>query len=155
MSPAPSTTTLSPLANGPNDSVAIPRGLADQQSLQNENILQVDPTTGGMTMRRSSGGSLTSFFQQFPHRDFTLSDRSPSPSLSRSNDHLPSEEPPPAYAPPPMDELVAGRQSREGSVDRELPTTDEIDSSPPPPAYAFPPTDDWGMDEVDTFKTEC
>ncbi|XP_062523563.1 serine/threonine-protein kinase MRCK alpha-like [Corticium candelabrum] len=146
-SPAPSSSTLTSLSNGPNDSVAIPRHLSDQQSLHNENILQVDPTTGGMSMRRSSIGSAGS---SFPH---SIRENSPS-NVSQSSDILPTDEPPPAYAPPPIDDFEAGRQSRDGSVGQDALSVGDTEGSPPP-AYTFPPTDDWGLDEVDTFKTEC
>ena len=102
-------------------------------------------------MRRSSASSVSSL-HQYPNRE---AERSPSPAVSQSSDRVPSEEPPPAYTPPPMDELAAGRQSREGSVEIERQSVSEFSGSSPPPAYTFPPTDEWGMDETDAFKTEC
>ena len=98
-------------------------------------------------MRRSSIGSAGS---SFPH---SIRENSPS-NVSQSSDNLPTDEPPPAYAPPPIDDFEAGRQSRDGSVGQDALSVGDTEGSPPP-AYTFPPTDDWGLDEVDTFKTEC
>jgi serine/threonine-protein kinase MRCK len=140
-SSSPTPSAISSLTNGPNDNVAVPRFPSDQQ-LHNENILQVNPTTGQFSMRRSSASSVSSLH-------YREAARSPSPSQSRSRERVRSEEPPPAYIPPPIGDQVDGRRSREGSVKAERQSNG---ASPPP--YTFPPHDEW-EDEGDAFKTEC
>ncbi|XP_062523382.1 uncharacterized protein LOC134198062 isoform X2 [Corticium candelabrum] len=130
---SPSSGILSSPSNGPNDSVAIPRHLSDQPLLHNENILQVDPTTGHhRSMHRSSFGSVGS---SFPH---SIHENSPS-NVSQSSDMLPTDEPPPQL---PVDDFDDGRQSRDGAVDVGQDTVSAGDSEgSPPSAYTFPSTD--------------